>query len=886
MASHKPSTYVPHSPSPASASHSPPHSSLYARRKLFAIKHDEAQPLTRRDIQYDLLHAIFSNPLRAFTDPHAPAPAPSLAAPAPQKVSFRDLYVRALLQSPRCSRALREKMQDSPEFATDFAKIALLANVGRVNTTMTFLPEMRTSLRTYHPVPSLQKTDGNLQDAPRIKNLLKACQLPHETDNVPGSPSELRVLAGRGIVPTSNVVNVLFCLSNNFTNVAHEHFGRLDIDFLDLFLPIHVSSASRARAFLWLVHHYHEGSGLARSSTAPSTASTASTASTPAPTSPSGDATSGTPNPFADAHARAHPGMVPALVDLPLPEFEAENVDPEDEITQGARMSRYRLDFLANPNAGAGAGAGRGGSVAGSAKGAGEGGEEKKSAKGRVRDRAKEKERAQERARAKEAEAEVGAEAADVEMDVGVDVDSPGMQDSPASAPPKGKKRAHSAIEPADGDDHDSIAVTAPDNDDSASSSACRLSSSLPHPAHSDGPTGCRPPATREPPAQRRQLSQDIIQDRASPAILPPAPPPFPAPASAPAPAPTPPAPPPAPASAPVPKPRAPRRRAPRTRAPRLSAAARAAAAAANVAASASASTSANGNGNATAAASARAPARSRARGPALSRVPAATPRVLSPLPPTTTMTRGVAMHVCPQRTMLQHAWHVISTVDPLADSDEEGVDEGSRLEYSTRLEVVQGIRAHAHMLAVARRQQAPHYPAPDAALALALASASTPGPASAPGLVALLPPLDNDPRTGPHPRLSLQLVRSSHVLSLSPSSSRRIRASNSCLLGCGYGYGYGYGYGPPTVDSHSTAQHGTAQLASRTPPQSHRPPSSHPPSRRPQPPSPSSPTRERSLVHSEPAPRLYTTTPYPSPPLSSLFHPPTQSHIHAYINT
>ena len=66
----------------------------------------------------------------------------------------------------------------------------------------------------------------------------------------------------------------------------------------------------------------------------------------------------------------------------------------------------------------------------------------------------------------------------------------------------------------------------------------------------------------------------------------------------------------------------------------------------------------------------------------------------------------------------------------------------------ATRLEVVQGIRAHAHMLAVARRQQAPHYPAPDAALALASASAS--GPASAAGPVALLPPLDVDPRTGP----------------------------------------------------------------------------------------------------------------------------------------
>ena len=39
-------------------------------------------------------------------------------------------------------------------------------------------PEMRTALRTYHPVPSLQKTDGNLQDAPRIKNILNMSPQP------------------------------------------------------------------------------------------------------------------------------------------------------------------------------------------------------------------------------------------------------------------------------------------------------------------------------------------------------------------------------------------------------------------------------------------------------------------------------------------------------------------------------------------------------------------------------------------------------------------------------------------------------------------------------------------------------------------------------------
>ena len=58
------------------------------------------------------------------------------------------------------------------------------------------LPEMRTALRTYHPVPSLQKADANLQDAPRIKNILKACSLKDEAaTNAPVTPAELRTRA-------------------------------------------------------------------------------------------------------------------------------------------------------------------------------------------------------------------------------------------------------------------------------------------------------------------------------------------------------------------------------------------------------------------------------------------------------------------------------------------------------------------------------------------------------------------------------------------------------------------------------------------------------------------------------------------------------------------
>jgi Ino eighty subunit 1 len=96
--------------------------------------------------------------------------------------------------------------------------------------------------------------------------------------------------------------------------VAHDHFGRLEIDLLDLFLPIKISSLSRARAFLWLAFHYHE---------APSV------------------------NPFDDDHARQNVGLIPELVILSEEEFEQENVDPGDERDYATKMTKLRMEFLA-----------------------------------------------------------------------------------------------------------------------------------------------------------------------------------------------------------------------------------------------------------------------------------------------------------------------------------------------------------------------------------------------------------------------------------------------------------------------------------------------------------------------------------------------------------
>lgn len=82
--------------------------------------------LTRQDVQYDLLDCIFSDSSRVFTDP----------ANSLNKLTFSELYVNALNQSTKCSKVLKDKMKETPAFAIEFAKISLLANVGRINTTM------------------------------------------------------------------------------------------------------------------------------------------------------------------------------------------------------------------------------------------------------------------------------------------------------------------------------------------------------------------------------------------------------------------------------------------------------------------------------------------------------------------------------------------------------------------------------------------------------------------------------------------------------------------------------------------------------------------------------------------------------------------------------
>lgn len=278
----------------------------YVSRKTLAIKRGDSEILTRNDVQYAFLYHVFNDKTLAFTDETPGKP--------PTKVNFCDLYVHALYNSAKCSKVMRDKMLETPAFAVEFAKISLLTNVGRINTTMAFFPEMKTALRSYHPVPSLQKTDGNVQDAPRIKNCLKAAFLPGEQKPAPPStPVDILARAKAGHIPPTSVVNLIFVLVNYSSSLMPIHFEP-DVEFVDLFLPINISSAARARAFLWMISHYHEGPNLA--------------------------------NPFADDHARRNPGKVPWLLRLSREEQAQENVDPPEELEWGRKMAQTRSRFL------------------------------------------------------------------------------------------------------------------------------------------------------------------------------------------------------------------------------------------------------------------------------------------------------------------------------------------------------------------------------------------------------------------------------------------------------------------------------------------------------------------------------------------------------------
>ncbi|GAA5994165.1 Ies1p [Rhodotorula paludigena] len=248
-----------------------PRSKRSYKETNWAIKKLDSEPLLRQDIQWQVLDDIFNDRSFRFT-----APVDRSAPPAdPIYLNFDQLYLEAILSSMKTTQNIRTKLISNPEFAINYCKICLLVNVGRINTTLAFYPNMRTALRTYHPVPSLQTekvSQSEMSDAPRIKGALKAAMLDWEVNNVPTTLREVAARAASGEIrhgPPTTVIEAIFLLFNEAGWISEKYFPD-GFDLWDIFFPSDMPSQPRARAFLSLLHHVLENKSFLDDFDAPS----------------------------------------------------------------------------------------------------------------------------------------------------------------------------------------------------------------------------------------------------------------------------------------------------------------------------------------------------------------------------------------------------------------------------------------------------------------------------------------------------------------------------------------------------------------------------------------------------------------------------------------
>ncbi|KAK4122261.1 hypothetical protein N657DRAFT_664865 [Parathielavia appendiculata] len=215
--------------------------------KIRHLKKEDGEPLWRKDIQFDFLRAVFDNDQKVFTN--------SYEKDRLGKQCFADLYIDTMSRSSKTSKVLRDKLLSDREAAKGMAMVCLLVNIGRMNTTLNFFPEMRAQLRTYHAIPCLQARQDphaykQLQDAPRLKSILKGGS---DDRPEPATLDEVKSLD----VPRTNPVNLLFLICQSAAKIAELHFPP-GHEFHDLIMKTNFSSESRARAFLWLMWFYLE----------------------------------------------------------------------------------------------------------------------------------------------------------------------------------------------------------------------------------------------------------------------------------------------------------------------------------------------------------------------------------------------------------------------------------------------------------------------------------------------------------------------------------------------------------------------------------------------------------------------------------------------------
>jgi Ino eighty subunit 1 len=87
-----------------------------------SLKKKDGEPLSRQDVQYDLLDAIFNDDRAVFTS-HMPMYQTDLRIHSDDLLTFKQMYLNALLHSTKLSNTLKARMVENAQFAVEFGRL-------------------------------------------------------------------------------------------------------------------------------------------------------------------------------------------------------------------------------------------------------------------------------------------------------------------------------------------------------------------------------------------------------------------------------------------------------------------------------------------------------------------------------------------------------------------------------------------------------------------------------------------------------------------------------------------------------------------------------------------------------------------------------------------
>lgn len=247
------------------------------------LKKPDGEFFSRRDLQFTFLRRLLIDTRPLFTNTFkqiyakSMAPLTSVNSNAANvsddaydarafvfsdKLTFSQLYILTLASSTKCSKVLRDKLLLDHQVAFSTCILALLVNIGRLNTTINFYLEMTSQLRTFHSVPCLQYKVADLkslQDTPRLKSILKNLPIGNDPTDLaefyetPKSPQE-----------RLNVVNLLFTMCDSvslinlkFLSKYVNSYGK-SVSLFNILDSPGYEPEDRCNVLLWLLYIHTE----------------------------------------------------------------------------------------------------------------------------------------------------------------------------------------------------------------------------------------------------------------------------------------------------------------------------------------------------------------------------------------------------------------------------------------------------------------------------------------------------------------------------------------------------------------------------------------------------------------------------------------------------